>query len=539
MEVRARHTRDNPFFARHAAIAYFGPHTVISGSDRPPSLLDLQLLLENWQNDLSTEGLTYHGVDVLDLLDIEINLALRERWFGAMIPRARTRAAGFVRASLARSAPSLLFRLERARVTGGSLPQGSRRTSGARVLVIAQGATASDLGTLLPVIQEIERRGVVVTIATADPAVAKKLSKTNREFYNLLIPSGSVVGYSRIARRLLRAMMSAARRGSAPLCQMRRFGVFELVIRRAMVALQALDNLVPMLERIDVVVVASDVHLIGKAAVLVANARGKRTVVVQNGMYGEGHNAVTLGFLPVAAQLVCTWSEASAALLRSHGVPGHRIRITGQPRFDVLPAIDPVVSRQQLARIVFLPEGARVVTFASQNIFRRLEHVEPLVRAFHAITEALTDVVVVVKLHPSESPHLWRAAVGGGNGGGRIVVTKDIGIHAVLSASDVVVTAFSTAGLEALALRRPLIVLTDLERAGEMKYVDLAAALPATVDTLAKTVRLVLTDPIVRDRLAAAAERFVKQYAGPVDGRSAERVADEALTVVAGQHRTE
>jgi CDP-glycerol glycerophosphotransferase (TagB/SpsB family) len=156
-----------------------------------------------------------------------------------------------------------------------------------------------------------------------------------------------------------------------------------------------------------------------------------------------------------------------------------------------------------------------------------------MVAALIEIARGPREPAVVVKLHPAEHPELWRKELVAAGAENITLLTGDP-IHHVLVASDVVITSFSSAGLEALMLGVPLIVLTDAERASEMKYVERGAAVPASIATLPRAVAEVIADASVRAGVARSAAAFVRDYAGELDGRASERVLDVIREVAAG-----
>ena len=81
--------------------------------------------------------------------------------------------------------------------------------------------------------------------------------------------------------------------------------------------------------RPSVVVVASDQHRIGRLAATIRGMAPWRLVVLQHGLPQD-----TIGFLPVVADTVATWSESSRDWFIARGTGPGRLAVTGNPRLD-------------------------------------------------------------------------------------------------------------------------------------------------------------------------------------------------------------
>ncbi len=428
--------------------------------------------------------------------------------------------------------PQAHFKLER-RLTKAGLPWPDKEASLGqdRVLFVVQGATQSDLGTLLPVIRGLQTNAICrPLVVTADAGATARLGREGIEFHNLYGYRGDLGHYSKVAREVLGALRATVANGAKngfpgfPI-EMRRLGVFEALAWRALLLMHTLDAADELLDRsVRAVVVASDVHPVGKAIVHLANARGIPTIVVQHGLYGNDGEALTLGFLPLSAATVCVWGEGSAQILERHGVARERIRLTGQPRFDQIVALREQDWHHRICDQLELAHSCRFLTFASQNIFRRDEQRLAILQSFGRLCEDIPESVVVVKLHPAENLRLWEQSAAKLELP-RVRIVKQIDLHRLLAASDVVMTVFSTVGLEALLLGKPLVVLTDLERSYEMEYLQAGAAIPAESEHLTDAVRRILYDSSTREALRKAAESFVRYHTLGLNAQAADRVS--------------
>lgn len=109
-----------------------------------------------------------------------------------------------------------------------------------------------------------------------------------------------------------------------------------------------------------------------------------------------------------------------------------------------------------------------------------------------------------------------------------VVRTRD-GLGSVLAGADLVVTGGGVTMLEALSLGRPTvaIVLAENQRLAVEAAAAAGAVLVATIETASLRVLSAVGDPALRSSLARAGS-------GLVDGKGAQRVADEIAGLIAG-----
>ena len=123
-----------------------------------------------------------------------------------------------------------------------------------------------------------------------------------------------------------------------------------LAVERAGVA-RALDVLQPRR-----LVLASDQHRVGRLAVDLARERGIRTVVLQH-----GHPMGSLGYLPVFADSLATWSERSDAWVIAGGTDPARLIRLGNPRLDKLAVADRALQTASVTQRTGLRGAPRIL----------------------------------------------------------------------------------------------------------------------------------------------------------------------------------
>lgn len=140
--------------------------------------------------------------------------------------------------------------------------------------------------------------------------------------------------------------------------------------------------------------------------------------------------------------------------------------------------------------------------------------------------KALDQIELVIKPHPGESDTYGRMR----RADRRVsVLPRGADLYAAVLDADVAMAKDSTAGLEAMALGRPVIVLNTTEAPDRLDYVEKGAALRARdVPTLMDALRRSLA----ADPTASARHAYVTDQFGPIDGRTTERLCAVILTAL-------
>jgi hypothetical protein len=501
-----------------------------------------------WHTDLlDREAFTYKGVDLLEMEAVDAYMFFTahssprplnlKRWAKGALPPLALRF--FPQAF--HQTRSLLTAYHRRRLARP--PKDGK----GQVLVLPQSWTASFLGTLMPVLRHLEREGPYSPlILTSEVQVQRRLARDGLPFVTYEDYTPYRAEHTRQLRRYQAALAEARRRleaaptPNAMLLSMVRRGFFELLARRALLLTQLIDALERLLEleRVVALLTAADVHALGKTATVLCNGRNIPTLVLQHGLMGEGEDAMLLGFVPPVARWVCVWGEGPQRVFLRHGVEKERIVVTGQPRFDRLLRFRQTGSKQDVFQELEAPPGARLVTFASQTVIRTPADVDRLLEMLRVAGQAVPEAFFLIKLHPAEDRRMYQRRQAALQVP-RVKIAQEIDLYRALQASDVAMTIFSTAGLEALALGKRLIVLTCFARAEDATYVERGAALAAdTGEQLAIALQRALGDPAWQEKLKTAQEAFVADQLCAVDGRSTARVVQAIEQAVAHASRT-
>jgi hypothetical protein len=394
---------------------------------------------------------------------------------------------------------SLLLR--RAEVSGPSR---------AEMAAIVEIPTPSMSDPAVAVMRAAGRRGL---IGTTDPRALPRVRAAG------LRPRAVVATWSderrlvREAERALRPAWSALAR-NPPEMRLDGTDVAERAIHRLRpLAQRSMPYLAPEASAIDsfldavspqAIAIASDQHRIGRLTVSSARQRGVKTVVLQHGM-----PQARIGYLPVVADAVAAWSEASRSWFVNAGTDEGSVVVTGNPRTDGLGQLGLRADRRQCVLLVLSPNDA--------------ETNRSLVRTGLDALTRLPAARLTIKLHPGQGDWRFvRRLVSSHAERSRVEVRRHELLGPLLEAASVVVLNRSSVALEALAALRPVIVVRvgDAPTTAEL---DLASVRLPVADRPAELAAAIddLSQPASAGDYFAHRTAEIEAAAGPTGGSAA------------------
>jgi hypothetical protein len=255
----------------------------------------------------------------------------------------------------------------------------------------------------------------------------------------------------------------------------------------------------------------------GHSMIAAARKRGIPTWVVQHGI-----TANPWVYVPYSDKMI-VWGELSRQALLGCGADPERLMCAGAPGLDPLIWLamdDTHMARRRAAvcRQLGMKDTTNLVILLSspdpgsdQVLFFRL--------AFQAAKDLELEDRLVVKLHPNETGRLPEKIAF--DMGIHPLMTKEIDLWGLIAASQVVITSLnSTAGLEALLLRKPVIAVRTHQYHSIYSGVN---GLVRQVETESE-LKQQLTQLLNGHSIPGSAG--LEQFVGPLDGRAAARAAD-------------
>jgi len=267
----------------------------------------------------------------------------------------------------------------------------------------------------------------------------------------------------------------------------------------------------------------------GRAAIAACRAARVPTVAIQHGIlypkYYSYRHGPDEGECPRPDRTAIFGESARKILVELGHYPPDSLVLTGSPKFDDLLAATARWDRAQIRRRLDVAEGERLVIVASRHRSIRDTHASigadfpALVRA----VDTLPGVKALIKPHPAEPEDAYAADLRAAGATRVRVLPPGADLMELLHAADGLVTVESLAAVEALVLRRPVLVLSMPTHLRELVEAGAALGVRAGEDPT-PALRDMLFDEVVRARLDQARGRYLRYVAQGVDGGATARI---------------
>jgi len=142
-----------------------------------------------------------------------------------------------------------------------------------------------------------------------------------------------------------------------------------------------------------------------------------------------------------------------------------KVVTTGLPRYDILYDASEVYSRDAFFRIHKIDPCRKMLLWATQSHTLSPEENSATVKAILRASKEITDIILVIKQHPAEGEECTRLLkeMIKEYQSDAIITPKDSDTYELLSICDLHITRTSTTAREAVAMNKPVIILTLVE----------------------------------------------------------------------------
>ncbi|MFC1926570.1 UDP-N-acetylglucosamine 2-epimerase, partial [Chloroflexota bacterium] len=284
----------------------------------------------------------------------------------------------------------------------------------------------------------------------------------------------------------------------------------------------------------DIIVVNNGVSEFDRTLIAAANQKSIPSLINQREQSGH-----PISSLPISASKVAAWGQITRDWLVREGVSPDKIVITGGSRFDAYLKKSKSPNNGKGEIVLATQFTAKSTYFANIHLSPRED--EMLLYSVVTAMKEFPDKQLVVKLHPSEKAverkkriienAAQEAKVD------NVTVVRSADLNEMLINADVLITPWSTVGLEAMILGKPVIQVNLSKRPDTpsfiTQYADSGAAIGVSrVEDVAPAIRSILTDSEVRQRLEDGRKKYVYEYAYKQDGKASQRVADLIISMI-------
>lgn len=234
------------------------------------------------------------------------------------------------------------------------------------------------------------------------------------------------------------------------------------------------------------------------------------------------NNDLEFPFYPLPTK-ICVFGDYYKEFLIKYGChPKDVPVVTGIPRYD---SLIKSVNKKDIINDLKINSEEKVIVLATQP-FTLIKEREDFLRLVYRVIKNIDNSRLIVKIHPSEGNFELHNKIAEGVGIKNVIFLKDYNLLNLLSVCDLLITAYSTVGLEAMVLDKPVITINLSGMPDKVDYAEEGAAIGVKNEAeLVKAIKLLLYDQKTKDILAKNRKKYVYEHCYKIDGKSSERVA--------------
>jgi hypothetical protein len=224
---------------------------------------------------------------------------------------------------------------------------------------------------------------------------------------------------------------------------------------------------------------------------------------------------------------MAVFGSADKELFVSEGISPERIVVTGNPKFDYLFSAKESGCKSKICQRWEITEDKDIILLLTDGFVRigvwTLEQGRQFIMAICKATSKLPQSKLIIKLHPLIEKEVdYQQIVK--DLPEPPIICQDVPLSELLHACSLAITVSSTAGLEAMAAGKPLLIV-NLFRDETLFDETNGAIIVRKESDLLPALESILYHGL-SEQMKEAANKFVYQHAYVQDGKAAKRIAD-------------
>ncbi|MFC1514701.1 CDP-glycerol glycerophosphotransferase family protein [Candidatus Omnitrophota bacterium] len=272
------------------------------------------------------------------------------------------------------------------------------------------------------------------------------------------------------------------------------------------------------------VVVTNEREYSARLSVIAARARGISSLDLQRGAVADLADRGA----PVYTDKMVVDGRFARDILIRRGVPPEKVVVAGNPRYDTLKDIAVDSAGERVYGKLGLSRDKKLIVLAStfSNFFHTPGDKQKMIDVVLAGLKEFSDCHLIIKLHPAEKDAGLYQKASQRAGLSALSIVKDIDMFDLIASCRALVTSYSTAGIEALLMDKPLITvnLSDIQ-SDILPYAQSGAALGVyRKEEFVPALKKILEDESSQSALRQARKDFISEHCFAFDGRATERV---------------
>jgi len=279
------------------------------------------------------------------------------------------------------------------------------------------------------------------------------------------------------------------------------------------------------------IVIICEYCMFGKASVIAGHIKRVPTLAIQHGIITPTHQGYIFNKEDkdkiIIPDITCVYGQYHYDYLTKNGIyKPEQVIITGQPRYDIIHNIDKIYSKKRFLEMYGINPDHKIVLWATHShALSDEENAKNLVAMLNAM-QNLKNTTLIIKQHPGERKKDTKQIKQCLNAYkiNALLMDKKSNTYEQLFVCDLMITKQSTTAMEAVALNKPVIVLSLIDSTDYAGYVEEGIARGVyKEEDLTTTIEELLQDD---SYLAKNRDVYTEKYMYGIDGTASKRVVN-------------
>lgn len=227
---------------------------------------------------------------------------------------------------------------------------------------------------------------------------------------------------------------------------------------------------------------------------------------------------------------LCVWSEnAKSNLIKYGNFPSSVPIVTGDPKTDFLSDALKNFDSQKIMSSMGIPYNKKIILFATQTL-SNLEEKSLITNSIFKAMSNLENSFLIIKAHPNESNLSYYEKIAKKFDVKNFLILQSQNLYELIFVSDVVIVPYSTVGIEAMRIRKPVIAmnLMGLHDDDPLIQSKISFVVQKEIELIPAIQKSLQTDNI--KQILDKGEIFAQKEIGNADGLSSKRIVDLILS---------
>lgn len=305
----------------------------------------------------------------------------------------------------------------------------------------------------------------------------------------------------------------------------KKFFYFNLL--NILLQIELLKNVIKQ-ENIDLTFTFCDHCVQGRSTIIAGNKKLIPTISLQSSLIASNgreyiYSSEEMQKFPIPSIMALNGQYYKDLLIKGSSYPEDKLKIVGQPRYDFI--FKGYYSKKNFCKKNGITCKKKLILVTTQPFGLEIHKTisDKFITAILRLEDNLEEMKIIIKPHPRENANYYKNLL---KKSSIHILNEKYDTYDAINACDVLITSSSTTAVEAMIMKKPVLIL-NLSGEEKTPYTESGAAiLVKKEENLLKTIKLLLFNVKVREELFKKQKDFLYQFIYLQDGKATERFID-------------